>query len=387
MTNQKIPTLPGAIILVIIAMTVFWFVWVYEKSLVYEYIPFKIQPETSLKRAVVTDELEKKTNENKGCYLYRLTDVDKKVVFHANTCFMPIAQWGDFLFFPKGDGYNRENIKLIAHNIVTGEEQEIFSLHDNLTDFDGRLPYEIYQIDVINKKLYFSLGGYITSGAFYSIDLPFEKKHLKLLDKRLFKIEFDGRRYWITGGMGDAGVGSQYRMTFNVDTQKIGPKIITMQDLDKGTSFIGSNGKVVYIEDYRISQDHSSKEFQEIYSLDVNNPKIKKTIFSKSDLPKNLKNALYYEKTGEFLFNNGEVTAYNLKTKKIKIINQFAYEAGDGLALRNGIIFLSDTAELNIDTGKIIENRKGCDRGGSDLKDYIQELNLPSVYSFKEYLH
>jgi hypothetical protein len=104
---------------------------------------------------------------------------------------------------------------------------------------------------------------------------------LKLLDKRLFKIEFDGRRYWITGGMGDAGVGSQYRMTFNVDTQKIGPKIITMQDLDKGTSFIGSNGKVVYIEDYRISQDHSSKEFQEIYSLDVIIRKSRRLFFQK----------------------------------------------------------------------------------------------------------
>lgn len=32
MTNQKIPTLPGAIILVIIAVTVFSFVWVYERG-------------------------------------------------------------------------------------------------------------------------------------------------------------------------------------------------------------------------------------------------------------------------------------------------------------------------------------------------------------------
>ncbi len=32
MTNQKIPTLPGTIILVIIAMTVFSFVWIYEKD-------------------------------------------------------------------------------------------------------------------------------------------------------------------------------------------------------------------------------------------------------------------------------------------------------------------------------------------------------------------
>jgi hypothetical protein len=102
-------------------------------------IPFKTARDFTQKKPV-TDELEKKTNENM-CYLYRLTTLIG--LFSMLIRVLCLLQWG-YLFFQRRWLQWGEH-KLIAHNIVTGEEQNV-SLHDNLTDFDGRLPHEIYQI-------------------------------------------------------------------------------------------------------------------------------------------------------------------------------------------------------------------------------------------------
>ncbi len=385
MVNQNISTVPGVILIVIVLVTTLLFMQTYERLITYEYAPIKIQPRDSIKKASVTDEFEKKTDEVKGCFLYRLNGPDKKVIFRSQTCYMPIAYWNDFIIFPKGDGYKGENIELIAHSIVTGEEQQLFSLQDNRSDFEFRLPYQISQIVILNKRIYFSIGGHMTSGALYSISLPFEKEQPKLLYKQSAGIDFDGRRYWITGGSGDAGAGTQYRMIFDINSQKIGSEISTQQDLGVGTHYIGSDGKVAYLGEYHASQDSTGVEVKQVYSVDLKNIEIKKTILSKDSLPKGTKNVLYYEKSGEFLFNNGEITSYNLNTKKIRLIIKFTNKVGDGLELRNGHICLSETAELDMTHGEIVENREDCGWGMSHLKADIQNFHLPASYLFEEY--
>lgn len=326
------------------------------------------------------------------CILKRKLNNSSKIVFGSN-CYGKIVRWKDYLFFPEmiqgksGSG----NIILFSYNIATGEKKEIYNLSDHKKDFPRSLPYDVDFLGIVEENLYFSLGGYMTDFAFYSLTLPSIESGIKLVTKDFSRIEYRDGRYWLLKRFGDACVGSETRAIFTVGTQKIGKEFTVQQECNEGERFIGAADEKVYVQRY-IQQNISAMEMdgisipkiQEIYSMNIDTLRKKVVVFDGKSSSEIVSDALYLYNKKKFLFVTNDMLAfYNAENSRLEKITDIESASSD-IRLRQvgDKICLDWSDEIDLENKKVIKDQKDCQQADSDglIPEQIKQLNLPEEY-------
>lgn len=323
------------------------------------------------------------------CLLKRQRDATEEIVFTANYCNTTVERWGDYIFFPEGEGYENEDITLVAYNLISGERKVLYRLSERIDDFFNRRPEGIFSIKAIDNNLYFSLGGYLTGDALYVINLPLDehtKPKLIIANKLMNNIVYEYGQYWIVGGVGDGGYLKHRRALFDTNHQTYGSIIDTGFDNETGTLFIGWNGKVAYIAKFeRASSGLEGNEISEIYSLSPKTLRKVSIIFSRRASVASVHAAEYLPDEKKFLvLQNKTLGLYDLETKKIEpviTLENVPYM----LRTRNNTICLTEEFSFSVREKKVAEDVYICspNYGRDGLKRQISELKLPAEFVLK----
>lgn len=334
------------------------------------------------------DELEKSETD---CFLKRKTNGEPETIFRAQNCYGVIERSGDYLFFPEGDGYKDENLTLSAYDLKTGNKQILYDLSQYRKDFGERLPSGIFFLRAIEGNLYFSLSGYITGNALYSIPLPLKsgvKPKLITANKNFTEITQEFGRYWITGGYGDGGGSTSFRAIFDPKSGKMGRVIQTQSDLGVGTHFMGARGDDAYIAEYDwneiTAEDRFDIRLSKIYPVDINDLRRKKTVLSSKDLPVAMMDGAYSYESGQFFFLSANVAfRYDPEKSKVKKVIDLKENSYYNISFRNNALCL-DLDRLYIDEQKISLKDKDCSVGDSPkkLEGNVELLSLPKEFFF-----
>lgn len=323
------------------------------------------------------------------CFLKRKTESEPETIFRAQNCYGVIERHGDYLFFPEGDGYKDENLTLSAYDLKTGNKQILYDLSQYRKDFGERLPSGIFFLRAIEDNLYFSLSGYITGNALYSIPLPLKsgvKPKLITANKNLTEITQEFGRYWITGGFGDGGGSTSFRALFDPKNGKMGRLIQTQSDLGVGTHFLGARDDDAYIAEYDwneiTTEDRFDIKLSKIYPVDVNDLKRKKTILSSKDLPDAMTDGTYSYESDQFFFLSANAAyRYDPETNKVKKVIDLKENSYYNISFTDNTLCL-DSDRLYIDEQKISSKHENCSAGDTPIKleKSIESLSLPEEF-------
>lgn len=369
-----------------------------------ERIKFKESVNTTFQQP--TDEVREISQKNKAlsqdvnrqkdrCTLIREVNSSPESIFGSN-CYGKIIRWRDYLFFSEvkeNKSGTVSSIILFSYNLVTGEKKEIYSLNEHRKDFPRRLPYDVTFLDVIEDRLFFSLGGHMSDSGLYSFNLSSAEGKLKLITTNFTRIEYWSGGYWLYGGFGDACVGSQIRATFSPSTQEIGKKITIQQGCNDGERFVGATGREIYVQKYT-QQNISAMEMdgistpkiQEIYSLDIHTLK-KKNILNSEKFSGTVSDALYlYSKQIFLLLVGDELVSYSSENQKSEKIVDITWGASDSRLSQVGDrICLDWSDEIDLENKKIIQDQEDCKQSqvDSSIPEKIKQMNLPAEFSME----
>ena len=343
----------------------------------------------SLAPTLPTSSADEPEKSETDCFLKRKTDGEPETIFRAQNCYGVIERSDDYLFFPEGDGYKDENLTLSAYDLKTGNKQILYDLSQYRKDFGERLPSGIFFLRVIENNLYFSLSGYITGNAMYSIPLPLKsgvKPKLITANKNLTEITQEFGRYWITGGYGDGGGSTSFRAVFDPKTGKMGRMIQTQSDLGVGTHFMGARDDNAYIAEYDwneiTTEDRFDIKLSKIYPVDVNDLRRKKTVLSSKDLPEAMMDGTYSYESGQFFFLSANaVFRYDSETSKVKKVIDLKENSYYNISLMDNTLCL-DSDGLYIDEQKISSKHENCSAGDTPkkLERGVEFLSLPKEF-------
>lgn len=373
-----------------LTILVFAGIFLYAVSLLERNTPY-IQPAEpqSLVPTLPVSSADEPQESETDCFLKRKTDGEPETVFRAQNCYGIIARHGDSLFFPEGDGYKDENLTLSAYDLKTGNKQILYDLSQYRKDFGERPPSGIFFLRVIEDNLYFSLSGYITDNALYSIPLPLKtgvKPKLITSNKNLTEITQEFGRYWITGGFGDGGGVTSFRAHFDPKNGKMGRLIQTQSDLGVGTHFIGARDDNAYVAEYDwneiTTEDRFDIKLSKIYSVDVNDLKRKKTILSSKNLPEAMTDGTYSYESDQFFFLSANAAyRYDPETSKVKKVIDLKENSYYNISFMNNTLCL-DSDGLYIDEQKISSKHENCSAGDTPkkLESSIESLSLPKEF-------
>lgn len=137
----------------------------------YKYVPQQaenqkpIKSETKVK--AVTPQ-EKTTSSRKEyrpdrCILKKNISNREEIIFDNENCNLDILKWKDYLIFLEVSGHSLEkkDIVLYVYNMKNDEKTKIYSLNENIDDYD-RKPRNIYLGEIFDNTLFFNAGGYAT---------------------------------------------------------------------------------------------------------------------------------------------------------------------------------------------------------------------------------
>ncbi len=333
----------------------------------------------------------------KGCTLMRRVGDKFENVF-GPSCYGKTVRWENYIFFSEVTEYKPKvgsNVILFSYDINTGEKKEVYNLDEYRDEFLTEFPYVTYEVtflDVIEGRLYFSLGGYVTGSILYSFDLPPVEGTAESVAKDFIRIEYGDGRYWLHNSFGDACVGSNTRAVFDINTGKIGKKLTVQQGCNEGEDVIGASDKEIYIKKY-FQQNIVAVEtegiptpptIQEIYSLDIDTLKKKRVIFSSKNFSGVVSDALYlYDKKNFLLITDNNLVFYFPESSGLeKIANVGQSEFDIRLSRLGDRICLDWNDEVDLENKKIIKDQEDCQQVHLDdsIPEQIERFNLPKEY-------
>ena len=323
------------------------------------------------------------------CILRKKVSDKEETIFDNENCNLDILKWKDYLIFLEVSGYSSEkkDIVLYAYDMKTDEKIKIYSLNENIDNYDRR-PRSIYLGEIFDNTLFFNAGGYATDQILYSLDLSNIKSKPKLIsdDELYSKISYSDGHHWVAGGFGDAGLSASKRALFDIKVQKIiGRTIETSSELGVGTSYIGADESRAFIA---VFDDVSSPHLSEIHSLDLMKKKDPKIIISKKKIPPNVFRVVYmYDKKKIVLLGN-DAYVYNLKEEKLeKIVSLKDVKFTWPNDIFGDAICISEKLKLDIKKKAIVSDETDCVHKSPALEKSIakkiERFNLPSEYSFE----
>lgn len=179
-------------------------------------------------------------------------------------------QWNNLKFYLHSTADNYVD-QLYAINTLTGEKQIIYDINTT-KDFEGYSPKPdaINDVIIINKTLYFSVGGYLRPSALYYLDLPPEKNELTLFIREGNKsVKYKYGKIWIYGGFGDGCIFSESYEPFDITRKTRNPEIIVNMDCENGTRLVGVNNKGAIIGEFEKDKNTNSSFSQNVKLVDI----------------------------------------------------------------------------------------------------------------------
>jgi hypothetical protein len=193
-----------------------------------------------------------------GPKLVKKTDDGEELVFLFRNDYDNVLMWDQWLFVA-GNNYGKKGdvAKVKAYNIETGENKIIFDLNET-EDFKGQVAQYVNNMDVIDGKLFISLGGYLMDGGVFYMDLTDEMDDEinfigKVPNPAIHKVD---QGYFVIGGEGDACWSKMEIYTVAKDLSSLG-KVLEIEDM------CGDGQQLIYRDGQRFIVGALEKEAEE----------------------------------------------------------------------------------------------------------------------------
>lgn len=308
-----------------------------------------------------------------------------------------IIRWNDMLFYGNS-GYGSK-VELFSHDLQTGVTETVF-------EKETTRQY-ISDLQVIDKTLFFSIGGYLAGGATYWLNLPPSGTPKQLTESSNGKIEKMNNRYWIIGGEGDACWGVTNYSLIDLNTKIVTPVATSTSGCYEGEEYIDIDKRDRMLLSFHTpdfgGSDGKPDEgiYQYVIAVPLSNPKAKAGVISKQDMPVGITDIKYFENKDSLILSGKGLYVFDFETNKLSKILDItdSWFRSKIDSWTNNSICLSklnndktEVAEINTDTKQLNENASNCqikpsptpqsyqqtqDEGNQKL---IKSLNLPSNY-------
>lgn len=251
-----------------------------------------------------------------------------------------IVRWGDYIFY--GSGNYTLNVQVFSFNLKTNETKTIY---DQVSD--RKL---ISDMQILHDTLFFSIGGYMTSGATYYLSLPPINQPQKLIDSANGKIVFMKNRYWIISGEGDSCWGFADFSLLDLNTKKVTHVAESTIGCFEGEEYIEIDKKERMILAFHTADGI----YQYVIAVPLSNPATKEGVIAKQNMPSGITSISYIQDKDQLILN-GEVN----------YLFDFSSQS---------LVKTSETPKPNHAAIPLQPDKS--------LSDKVKELNLPSEYEF-----
>jgi hypothetical protein len=350
-----------------------------------------VTKKTTASTVISPDPYQISAKNNQQWSIYRTYNgISQKITeFNPESSEIDYTIWQNYYFY--SNGIYQENLQYLVKNLDTGETNIIFSQKNN--NFNQAKPFSLYVVDqkVINDKLYFSIGGYLSKSGLFVLNLPPTGKP-KMISNIGGQITNMNNSFWIIDGIGNGCWGGASYYTLNTKTDQV-KKITSVEELcdDSGTKFIGINKDSQFIVgSYKYDQTSENKiNYIDIALIDINNPKKIQTI---NNLPSGIDNIGYLKENNNLiLFNHATAYLYDFLSQKFSEIFTYPniWQNTDHITFDfDGDLFCFYNYTYNEGFSKDLLTNKlqNCQPKSEKLKtkktpeDCFKEMNLPSEY-------
>lgn len=231
-----------------------------------------------------------------------------------------IVSWGDYLIYGSG-GYS-SNVQVFSYNFKTGETKTVYD-QESRNDFEsGRNNRYVSDMQVINNTLFFSIGGYLTSGATFWMVLPPTGQPQKLTGGANGRIQYWKDRYWLINGEGDACWGSTSYSLIDLTTKKVTEIATSTSGCFEGEEFVDIDKRNKMILAFHTAGtgeggDQGNGIYQYVVAVPLNNPTVKEGVIAKQDMPEGITSVVYLPDTDILLLTGKEKYFFNFLSKAI----------------------------------------------------------------------
>lgn len=267
-----------------------------------------------------------------------------------------IVEWGNLLIYGSGD-YS-SNVQIKSLNLKTGEKNIIYD-QASRNDFEGGGNNRyVSDMQVLNNTLFFSIGGYLTSGATFWMTLPPIGQPQKLTDGANGKIQYWKDRYWLINGEGDACWGETSYSLIDLTTKKVTEIASSSPGCNEGEEYVDIDKRNRMIMAFHTADSgeggyRGNGIYQYVVAIPLNNPSAKEGIIAKQDMPAGITSVVYLADTDQLLLVGKEKYMYDFSSKAIT------------------------KTDITVPTSTTLTSTQN-----KKFRDKVKELTLPSEYEF-----
>jgi len=221
-----------------------------------------------------------------------------------------ILQWEDWLFYTTTLD---NSVQINEYNFKSEKLDTLYDLRQHTKEFEGRgkgFPSELADIKIIDRTLYFSLGGYLAPGAIFWMDLPPASKPQKLTDSSNGVVAYWKNRYWVVGGEGDACGGFMDYSLVDLIQKKVTHIASSTVGCFDGEGYIEIDKRDRMIMAFHTTGtgdggDNDSGIYKYVIAIPLDNPAIKEGVIAKQNMPAEITD-IRYSKDADQLFLYGK---------------------------------------------------------------------------------
>ncbi|MEI6533633.1 MAG: hypothetical protein WCO06_07420 [Candidatus Roizmanbacteria bacterium] len=252
--------------------------------------------------------------------LKKIMNGKEEIVFSFPENINKIVRWGDLLIY--GSESYTSNVQLFSLNIRTGERKTIYDQSSRNDFTNGRNSRYVSNIQILQNTLYFSIGGYLTTGALFSINLPPTSEPIKLSDGANNNIQYWKNRYWIMNSEGDACWGNKNYSLIDLVSKKVTNIVTSKVGCIEGEEMIDIDKRNRMILAFHTAgsgegDEDSNGMYQYIIAILLSNPQNKEGVIAKQNMPANIRSIVYLNESDKLLLVGNEKYLFDFATNSI----------------------------------------------------------------------
>ncbi|MCX6792107.1 MAG: hypothetical protein NT149_03670 [Candidatus Gottesmanbacteria bacterium] len=313
----------------------------------------KIQTNTTTNPT--TAQVNQQQYKEKNWSLRRVTKIATDTILTLPDRENQIVHWGDYLFYGSGD-YS-SNVQVYSYNFKIGEKKTIYNQESRNDLGSGRNNRYVSDMQVLNNTLFFSIGGYMTSGATFWMTLPPAGQPQILTGGANGKIQYWKDRYWLINGEGDACWGGTSYSLIDLATKKVTEIASSNSGCMEGEEYVDIDKRNRMILAFHTAGtgegEAGSGIYQYVIAVPLSNPTMKEGVIAKQDMPAGITSVTYLADTDQLLLTGKEKYLFDFSSKMI----------------------------TKTEISPVVPT-PSPEPQNKTFKDKVQELNLPSGYEF-----
>lgn len=262
-----------------------------------------------------------------------------------------IVRWGDYIFY--GSGNYTSNVQVFSFNLKTDETKTIYDLKSR-NDFGiGSKDRYISDMQVLNKTLFFSVGGYLMSGATFYVPLPPSNPPLKLADSANGKIVFMKNRYWIISGEGDSCWGTTHYSLLDLMTKQVTDVATSNVGCIEGEEYVDIDKRdrmilAFHTSDTGFSSKESNGIYQYVIAVPLSNPAIKEGVIAKQNMPSGITSVSYIQDKDQLILSGEENYLFDFSSQSLVKTSETPKPSHAAIPLQPDKSFSDKVKELNL---------------------------------------